>query len=98
MALKDPEGFERKNLNQLVDLHGKRVLEIGSGEGRLTRQFAADPSLTVGVDPDRQALQVARADCPDDLRPHVHFSAASAAAIPFPKDSFDIVLLSWSLC
>ena len=94
---KDPEGFEKKTLRKFVDLANKSALEIGCGEGRLTWKYADAPRLTVGFDPDHQALRVAQADCPQGLRDHIHFAQASASHIPFSKETFDIAILAWSL-
>lgn len=94
---KDPEGSEKKYLHQFADFKNKRVLEIGCGEGRLTWKYASASSLTVGFDPDRDALRVARVDSPADLRKHVHFAQADAGRIPIAKETFDIALLAWSL-
>ena len=94
---RDPEGFEKKNLHKFVDFTNARVLEIGCGEGRLTWKYAAASALTVGIDPDQNALIIARADSPHDLQKHVHFAEASASHLPFPKETFDIAILAWSL-
>ena len=94
---KDPEGNEKKYLHKFGDFKNKRVLEIGCGEGRLTWKYAPASSLTIGFDPDHDALRVARADSPADLRQRVHFTCASARNIPFVKETFDIAILAWSL-
>ncbi len=94
---KDPENFERKKLLDFADFDGARVLEIGCGEGRLTWKYAAASSLTFGLDPDFDALRVARADSPADLRGRVEFVRASAHRLPLPKEKFDIAILAWSL-
>src|SRR5512133_991764 len=93
---KDPEQNETKHLHNFVDFIGKRVLEVGCGEGRLTWRYAAKPSATFAIDPDRDALRVAAIDRPSDLEEKVHFSNAVSEHLPFPKESFDIVLLAWS--
>lgn len=94
---KDPEGFERKKLLDYANVAGSRVLEIGCGEGRLTWKYAAASHLTVGLDPDQNALRVAHADSPPALHGRVHFAGASAYHLPFPKATFDIAILAWSL-
>jgi ubiquinone/menaquinone biosynthesis C-methylase UbiE len=94
---KDPEGFEKKLLRKYADFKAARVLEIGCGEGRLTWKYAAATALTLGFDPDHNALRVARADAHPDLRGRLHFMQASASAIPCPKENFDIAVLAWSL-
>jgi len=94
---KDPEGFEQKFLRQFADFSDSRVLEIGCGEGRLTWKYASASRGTFGLDPDHDALRVARADCPADLRDRVHFTRASAYHLPLPKETFDIAILAWAL-
>ena len=94
---RDPEGFEKKVLHKFADFADKRILEIGCGEGRLTWKYAGASALTVGFDPDHDALRVAQADSPSDLHNHVHFAQASASHIPFSKETFDIAILAWSL-
>jgi ubiquinone/menaquinone biosynthesis C-methylase UbiE len=94
---RDPEGFERKTLHKFVDVNDKLVLEVGCGEGRLTWQYAAASKLTVGFDPDHDALRIARADSPYAMQKNVHFAEASARQIPFVNETFDIAILAWSL-
>ncbi len=94
---KDPENIEGKTLQRLLDMQGKRILEVGCGEGRLTWKYAPASSSTIGFDPDHSALRVARADSPNSLNDKVRFVCASANHIPFFKETFDIAILAWSL-
>ena len=94
---KDLEKFETKILHKLVDFNGRRVLEVGCGEGRLTWNYARSVKQVVGIDPDPDAVRVANYDMPADMRKTTALACASSLKLPFPHESFDIALLSWSL-
>ena len=94
---KDAEQNEIRALRKLVDFKDQRVLEVGCGEGRLTWEYAHAARQVVGIDPDLDAVRVANYDMPDELRKTTAFACASSLKLPFPRESFDIALLSWSL-
>ena len=94
---KDPERHETKHLHQYVDFTGKRVLEIGCGEGRLTWQYAKDAETVIAVDLDHDSLRIAKVDRPYDLENKVHLASAASEYLPFSKEKFDIAILAWSL-
>jgi ubiquinone/menaquinone biosynthesis C-methylase UbiE len=93
---KDPEGTEIKRLMEFAVFAGQNVLEIGCGEGRLTWRVAPLCSRLTGIDPQADALRVAAVERPDNLRETVRLVRASALDLPFPHETFDIVILSWS--
>ena len=93
----DSEGNERSFLNKYVDVSGKRILEVGCGEGRLTWKYARTTRLAVALDIDHDALRVAQVDRPYDLESRVSFACASSDHLPFAKEKFDIAILAWSL-
>jgi len=93
----DPAGVMPRAILKAVDFRGARVLEIGAGDGRLTFQYAAEPSSVVGIDTKEQEIRAA-SDCPAvELRGEVQFLCASATALPFSAEQFGIVLLASSL-
>jgi ubiquinone/menaquinone biosynthesis C-methylase UbiE len=94
---KDPEHNESKYLHRFADFTDKRVLEVGCGEGRMTWQYAKATQTTIGIDPDPDALRIAKVDRSSDLEKRVLFSCAASEYLPFSKETFDMAVLAWSL-
>jgi 16S rRNA A1518/A1519 N6-dimethyltransferase RsmA/KsgA/DIM1 with predicted DNA glycosylase/AP lyase activity len=94
----DPEHNETEALFKLCpDWRGKSVLEVGSGDGRLTWRFAGRASRVVAIEPDQEVHQVALADRAGDMD-HVEFlNLGLDEYARSSKEKFDIALLSWSL-
>ena len=93
----DPEGAHLAAILRAGDFRGRRVLEIGSGEGRLTWGFAPLTASVLAFDPDENVVAAARAECPGDLRETVSFAVATAEQVDVPPNSVDLVFFSWSL-
>jgi len=92
-VFEDPEGHELAALAQLLpSFAGLRVLEIGAGDGRLTRRYAEQAASIVAIDPDADDIAVLR----DEL-PHVDARAIGVADLTLPDASVDVVLFAWSL-
>jgi SAM-dependent methyltransferase len=84
----DPEYVEQILPLAAAELSGfARVLDVGCGEGQISRLLAAQGSDVVGVDPTRNQLVAAavRGGGP-------HYVRAGAAGLPFATDSFDAVV------
>jgi 2-polyprenyl-3-methyl-5-hydroxy-6-metoxy-1,4-benzoquinol methylase len=92
-VVEDPEEFERYALARLQpSFAGLRVLEIGAGDGRLTRRYVRDAASVVAIDPDEEDIAALR----DEL-PHVDARAVGIESLALPGESVDIVLFAWSL-
>jgi ubiquinone/menaquinone biosynthesis C-methylase UbiE len=96
-SVKDPEGAEARALAEVIDFSGRRVLEIGCGDGRMTWLFAPQAREVLGIDPDEELIADARAATPPELAERVSFLVAEAAELEIPPAKFDIAFLSWSL-
>jgi ubiquinone/menaquinone biosynthesis C-methylase UbiE len=93
----EPEGAEFTALLETASFKQARVLEVGSGDGRLAFRYAKASASVVGIEPDVTQLTLARRACPVSLRRRVTFVQATALALPFRSATFDIAVLAWSL-
>ena len=93
----DPERAHLAALRRLDDFTGRRVLELGCGEGRLTIGIAADAAGVLAFDPDAEAVERARNSLPVELADRVSYQVASGSEIEIEPTSFDLVVFSWSL-
>jgi len=98
MALRiDLEGNEITALKQAADWRGKEVLEIGCGDGRLTRRLARLGAHIQAIEPQAELIDKARRQLPKSLAPRVQFNVGKVSRLEYPKETFDLVLFSWSL-
>lgn len=92
-----PPGMELRLVERLVQLKRTRVLEIGCGDGRLTRQLATVASKVVALDPDPVRIAAARRMAKAQGITNVSFHVGAAERMRFGGGAFDIALFSWSL-
>jgi 2-polyprenyl-3-methyl-5-hydroxy-6-metoxy-1,4-benzoquinol methylase len=93
----DPEGAHLAALRRLADFRGRRVLEMGCGEGRLTVGLADAGATVLAFDPDPGSIAEARRSLPAELAHRVSYRVASAQEVDVERGAFDLVLFSWSL-
>ena len=84
-------------LYAFVNPVGARVLDIGCGRGRRTRQYTEAAGSVIGIDPNGELLAENLAQLSTPQRTRIGFVQARAEALPFPCETFDLALLSWSL-
>jgi 2-polyprenyl-3-methyl-5-hydroxy-6-metoxy-1,4-benzoquinol methylase len=93
----DPEKSESLALFEYADLFtGKRVLEVGCGDGRVTQLIAPQATFVHAIDPDSDDIAEAEQSFPTELRHKVHFEAVGIEAFS-SETRFDAALMSWSL-
>jgi ubiquinone/menaquinone biosynthesis C-methylase UbiE len=93
----DPEKNEIHALKEMTEWRGKRLLEIGCGDGRLTRRLASLGAQAEAIDPDKTLIALARKQFPERYADRVKFKVGSAENLKYPQGTFDIVVFAWSL-
>lgn len=92
------EALEDRLLHKLLgDVSGKRVLEVGCGEGELTANLQERGALVTAVDPSWSMLKAARDRLGNSGRP-LGLVQAKGEQLPFASSSFDVVLAKTVLC
>jgi ubiquinone/menaquinone biosynthesis C-methylase UbiE len=72
---------------ELGQVRGRRALDVGCGNGRISSWLAGRGADVAGVDPSQEMLSAAR-----DLSPQVEFLLGDAEQLPFEGESFDVVV------
>ena len=96
-AVLDPEGAHLAALGRLGDFRGRRVLELGCGDGRLTVPIAREAAHVLAFDSNAEAVERARRSLPHELADRVIYRVASGKEIEVERHAFDLALFSWSL-
>lgn len=79
--------YHRDQFLPLVPLPGRRTLDVGCGEGRLTRHLASLGHRVVGIDASPTLVAAAR-----ELAPDMELHVANASELTFEDASFDQVV------
>lgn len=95
--LRPPPEDELREYGGLRLVRRKRVIDVGCGDGRMALGCAPYALEVVGVDPDPEAIRLARKKVRELGVTNVQFKVGVAQDLPFPDEHFDVVLLSWTL-
>jgi uncharacterized protein len=84
-----------RELDRIVSLRGARVLEVGVGTGRITRQLVACGAEVTGFDRTEPMLAVARKNLREYPTSAWNLSCADARDLPLEGSSFDVAVAGW---
>ena len=97
------ERLERSNVGsheRLIELvaprEGERVLDIGTGSGRLALRAARTGATVTGVDVSEEGIARARS-LADEEGLAVQFDVGDAQALPYAEGAFDVVLSAFGI-
>jgi 2-polyprenyl-3-methyl-5-hydroxy-6-metoxy-1,4-benzoquinol methylase len=95
----DEEGRGLRKLREFYEFSGKRVLEIGCGEGRMTYPFAELANHITAIDPRGEDVQTAVLNTPEHLAGKIHFIPIGVEEFVLPEGDqlYDLCLFTWSL-
>jgi len=80
---------QQRRMNQIrqyVKLEGRRILDVGCGVGMYVRHFREFSDDVYGVDIDDEKVEIASRTLPNIYE-------APAENLPFPDESFDVIML-----
>src|SRR5438094_700788 len=92
-----PDGMEVRLIERFTTLKGRRILEVGCGDGRLTFQYAPTARQVLAIDPDRLSIEDALDEQAALRIPNITFRVGSIEQLPARGAPFDVALFSWSL-
>jgi ubiquinone/menaquinone biosynthesis C-methylase UbiE len=84
--------FHRDRFLELVPAPGRFTLDIGCGEGRLSRDLASLGHEVVGIDSSAKVIAAAR-----ELSPELEFVEGDASDMPIEDGSVDLAVAFMSL-
>jgi ubiquinone/menaquinone biosynthesis C-methylase UbiE len=79
------------------DVVGRRVLDVGCGDGKCALEFAKRGAIVMGIDRSTAMIDTARARAKQH-NADVEFQVAVAEHLPFSAEQFDVVTAITILC
>jgi 2-polyprenyl-6-hydroxyphenyl methylase / 3-demethylubiquinone-9 3-methyltransferase len=93
-----PDGaWELRQLGAPERFRGVRLLDIGTGDGRLALAAAPVARRVLGIDQDPSGIALARATARANGWRHVSFRTGAVQRLVGHGERFDLALFSWSL-
>ena len=91
------DGMEVRLIERFATLKGRRILEVGCGDGRLTFQYARTAGSVFAIDPDQPSIEDALDEQARLGVRNITFRVGAIERLPARGAPFDVALFSWSL-
>ena len=85
-------GWDKARLYELADLTGKRVLDVGSGNGRLAFAAAEKAKEVYAVEPVETLRHYLRTEAGRRGISNLRVTDGFCENLPYPDDTFDVVI------
>lgn len=86
--------LERPEIHRyLPSIQGKQILDLGAGIGRFTGDFAKSAQQITAV--DFAPLMIEENQQRNREFKNIHYLCSNAMDLSFPKESFDLIFISW---
>ena len=76
---------------------GARVLEVGTGTGRLALDYARSARTVLAIDPDARSIAEAERSAAERGLANIRFAAIAAQDLDVGRERFDLAVLAWAL-
>ena len=93
----DPASSEPEMIASVADFTGMRVLEVGSGDGRMTSMLSRQASSVLSIDPDEEAIARAIETIGGRVDTNVEYRVEDVCTIKLEPGEFDAAFLALSL-
>jgi 2-polyprenyl-3-methyl-5-hydroxy-6-metoxy-1,4-benzoquinol methylase len=93
----DRGGAEIHALRELADLTDADVLEVGCGDGRMTRRYANEAAHVLALDTDEERIARAVDATPAALRVKVDYVVGDITEAQLVPEAYDVAILAHSL-
>lgn len=95
-AYYDPKGYEFKKILKEGKIEGKKVLELGTGTGRITFNLVKYAKHVTSVDGDKDSLQYCKDKADEKKIKNLTFIQKNIKNINEIKEKFDVIVSGWS--
>ncbi len=93
----DPASAEPETIARVADFTGMSVLEVGSGDGRMTAMLSGQANSVLSIDTDAELIALANEKSAEHGHANVEYRVGDICVIKLQPGEFDAAFLALSL-